>query len=631
MFYSSFLGIVFPVIVIIVLMRYGARISKLEQDMKKGAVVAPAVKTETVISAVSAQPAVASATSVGASKISVESEKPKVPSEENTGKILGKVGVFALFLGVAFFLKYAFDNNWIGETGRVMLGLVGGVVLIGIGQSLRSKYLQYSDLLMGGGIAILYLATYSAFGFYHLIPASIAFFLMAVITALALAVSVYNATQTLAIVAVFGGFITPTFMGSDTNNIYFLLLAYLTILNVGVLSISIFKKWRPLVFVGFIGTVINFYLSAERFYQDSMLSGTFLFLVVSFFIFIWATIAHNIRAKIKAETGDFGLLIVNAGLFALASYMLLDPEYHAFLGFGAVVLAVIYLLIANFANRFNPEDKALNFFLAGTGVVFLTLAVPLQFEGSWITTAWLVEALLVYATASFVQNRSFQVMGATVYVVGICRYFILDAFSIRTADFTPIFNKVFWLTILAIFVSYCIAYIYKRYGSTTIELGKRGIMVFVVAANILSVFTLTQQVSIYYDRQIYEAGEASRVEYKNCQQLNAGFNEGVIQCNTDYYGQNEITKNLKNTSNTLISILWAIYATILVVLGFARRLVSARNLGIILFTITAFKIFVDLWSLGELYRIISSIGFGIIALSASFLYAKYKDRLKQVV
>jgi uncharacterized membrane protein len=82
---------------------------------------------------------------------------------------------------------------------------------------------------------------------------------------------------------------------------------------------------------------------------------------------------------------------------------------------------------------------------------------------------------------------------------------------------------------------------------------------------------------------------------------------------------------------TVISIVWALYAAFITIVGFVAHIRSARVLGIILFVITAIKIFFNLWALGPLYRIVSSIIFGVIALAASFLYAKYKDRLKDVL
>jgi uncharacterized membrane protein len=86
-----------------------------------------------------------------------------------------------------------------------------------------------------------------------------------------------------------------------------------------------------------------------------------------------------------------------------------------------------------------------------------------------------------------------------------------------------------------------------------------------------------------------------------------------------------------NLSNTSVSILWAIYAAFLTFIGFAKRYPAVRRMGLTLFIITAFKVVIDVWSLGEIYRIVSFIVFGIIALAASFVYVRYKDRLKDIV
>ncbi len=637
---------VFTVLVVIVLIvrlvSQDSRISRLEKKVDASikspqAFAGPATTAQTVqpAAAVSSQQKLASSIDgqiVGA--VSVTPTTDVIDSardtEEKTGRLLGSVGIFAVFIGAAFFLKYAFDNNWIGVTGRVMLGVVTGVLLLGIGQYLRKKYLKYSDLLMGGGIGILYLSIFSAYSFYHLISSPIAFILMASITVLAMVVSIINATVTLSIIGVLGGFLTPTLVGGDVNNM-FGLMAYLTILNLGILGISTFKKWQPLVYLGAIGTLADFFLWYIKYYNETELWGTFAFAFITFLIFIWASVARNVIAKIKADGADFLLLSANAAAFSLLSYTILAKDYHAYLGFGAVVIAAIYLVIANFANKFNAEDRALNFFLSGTGALFLTLAVPLQFDGSWITVAWIVESLLIYCTASFVQNRGFQIMGATVFFIGMVRFFAYDAFTLPLNEFVPIFNKVFWLALLAIIIAYSIAYIYKKYGSTTIEIARNGIIAFVLVANVLSILILTQQITLYYKKAIVAETATRSDEIQKCSQMYNGDEQGYRNCSAGVRSSADSTQSLQNTSNTAVSILWALYAAILVILGFIRRIAAVRRLGLVLFGITALKVFFDVWSLGQLYRIVSSISFGVIALGASFLYAKFKDRLKQII
>ena len=87
------------------------------------------------------------------------------------GKLLNRVGALALILGVGFFLKYAFDNDWLNELARVLMGGAAGLLLIGGGYRFHLRNLAvFSQGLTGAGVAILYLSIYAAYDFYDLIP-----------------------------------------------------------------------------------------------------------------------------------------------------------------------------------------------------------------------------------------------------------------------------------------------------------------------------------------------------------------------------------------------------------------------------------------------------------------------------
>lgn len=47
---------------------------------------------------------------------------------------LNRIGIAAVLIGVSYFLKYAFENNWIGPAGRVGIGLIAGIA-VGFGAS----------------------------------------------------------------------------------------------------------------------------------------------------------------------------------------------------------------------------------------------------------------------------------------------------------------------------------------------------------------------------------------------------------------------------------------------------------------------------------------------------------------
>src|ERR1051326_5065797 len=80
-------------------------------------------------------------------------------------KWTGWVAMVLIFCAVAFFLKYAFENQWIGELGRVTLGVITGLVFECAGLDRHRKgWRHLSQVLTGGGITILYLWVYGAFG-----------------------------------------------------------------------------------------------------------------------------------------------------------------------------------------------------------------------------------------------------------------------------------------------------------------------------------------------------------------------------------------------------------------------------------------------------------------------------------
>jgi uncharacterized membrane protein len=526
---------------------------------------------------------------------------PVVSEEETSGKVLGRIGIAALVLGVAFFIKYAFDHDWISPAGRVMIGILIGAVLVALGQWLRKKYLSYSDLLTGGGMAILYLSIYSSCGYYHLVDPMMAFMGMIVVTAVGVILSMIDATVTLSVVAFIGGFLTPFIIGTGTIDPWIVFI-YITILNAGILGILIYKKWSPLIIIGLIGTWMYFGWWFVSSYKEALLVPTLIFLLVQYLIFTASSVIHIVVEKIKATEIDYFVLGTTAISFAGMCYTLLMPEYKHYVSLGAVMVAVFYMVIALLAYKANPEDRSINVFLPGLGVSFLTIAVPIEFSGPWIAAWWFIESLVIYIVASTSSSRGFQVMGVMVYIFGLLDLFYYIATYNQPANYQIFFNAPFIMLVMAIGVAYIIAFTYYRYGSVSEEIQKRGVMVFVVVANFLTVYAISSQIIAYYNLPQAIADQSYAYQSK-----------------------------VQNLSNTSVSIFWALYAALLTIIGFAKKYAAVRRMGLILFIITAFKVVVDVWSLGELYRIISFIVFGIIALVASFIYVRFKDRLKDIV
>lgn len=638
------------VIAIVLYARLSGRISRLELTVKKLRAV-DRERGEAVPASVAEESKVFSAITSGSLEtLSHKMEKGAAPaagaadlplrvpaSEEEGGRWLGKIGVIALLFGVSFFLKYAFDNNIIGVVGRVVLGIVSGIALLGIGQFLRTKYELYSNILMGGGIGILYLTIYASFAFYHLISQPVAFTFLLLVTVLAVVISIVDDAFTLATLGILGGFLTPYLVSTGENSM-FSLFTYVLILDVGVLAISFREKWQKLNYLAFIGTAMLFFGWAAQFYTEAQLFPALTFLSAYFLIFLVATVAHHLLRQEVSTGPDLALATFNALCYFAMSYSMLDPDYHAFMGFFAVLLALLYFFLAFLSlSTGNGEDKYLNLYLSGIGILFLTLAIPIQLSGTWITLAWLAESVIIAGFSTAVPRAKFHAYGPIVFAVGVIRLFSTEVFygygyDYGIAGIAPFFNKSFFLFVVAVLAAYILGFFYDQAREEDIIAFKPKSLAafFLVLANLLTVYTLTAEVSRIYDQKIQAAYTLQNQEQKT-QANYLGDNYYGNASGASYTKYYDTVRSLGNQKNTAVSILWALYAIVLTVAGFAMRSKIFRSFGLIFFFVTAFKIFIDVWSLGPLYRIISSIAFGVIALLGSFAYAKYKDRIKQII
>src|SRR5208337_329908 len=97
---------------------------------------------------------------------------PEIDLESRIGSHwLNRIGISAVLIGVSYFLKFAFDNNWIGPTGRVSIGLLAGIAVIVWSESFRTRgYKVFSYSLKAVGVGVLYLSLWAAFQVYGLIP-----------------------------------------------------------------------------------------------------------------------------------------------------------------------------------------------------------------------------------------------------------------------------------------------------------------------------------------------------------------------------------------------------------------------------------------------------------------------------
>ncbi|MFQ5694982.1 MAG: DUF2339 domain-containing protein, partial [Terriglobia bacterium] len=303
------------------------------------------------------------------------------------GRWLHIVGLLALLLATAFFLKYAFENNWIGPTGRVALGLLSGVGLLVWSQHLlRRGHLYFSEGIAGLGAGVLYLSLYAGWSFYNLFPQAVAFAAMIAVTAALLAIAVGRDSLRLAFIALTGGFLTPALVSTGTDQ-QVILFSYVAVLDAGLLALARARNWRSLELVSFFATQVYFWGWYFEFYDPSKLGRTALFATLFFVLFAALPVLRSRRWG-KLQQDQIALVLFNAFLFLVALRAMLWPERRWTLTLAVLALAAGHLVVARRAPPFEEGARVpplVQQLFAGLALTFVTLAIPIRLEGKWIT------------------------------------------------------------------------------------------------------------------------------------------------------------------------------------------------------------------------------------------------------
>lgn len=293
------------------------------------------------------------------------------------GRWLLYTGVLVVLLGVAFFLKYAFDNAWIDERGRVISGVLAGLGLIAAGTRFRAQELAtFGQALMGTGLAMLYLAIYAALNFYELIDRTTAFALMVLVTIGAGVLADRTRSQAMAVIAVGGGFITPFLVGGG-DDAQLTLFTYDALLVAGTLALAQRHHWFGLIALSYILTVVTLLGWAARHYSDEKWLRTLLFLTLFCVLFI--QILRSLRDVAGAVATIVRGLLWTAPVFYHVFAVLLTgehpPAFHVYI----IIFTVVGLWFTA-----EPHRPAIRLLIVAAAYVPLFGDATLPDGLSWI-------------------------------------------------------------------------------------------------------------------------------------------------------------------------------------------------------------------------------------------------------
>ncbi|MEO8427638.1 MAG: DUF2339 domain-containing protein, partial [Verrucomicrobiota bacterium] len=196
---------------------------------------------------------------------------PAINWEQFMGvKLFAWIGGLALFLGVAFFVKYSFDNNLVPPELRVAIGFITGLgLLVGGVMLVRKQSVVLGQTLCATGVVILYAVTFACrsiyqFEFFGLIPT---FLLMVLITSTAFLLAVRLDALVVAILGMLGGFLTPALLSANVDN-PFGLFGYIAILDAGLIVVALHQRWTFLTALAAAGTIFMQIGWADKFFTS---------------------------------------------------------------------------------------------------------------------------------------------------------------------------------------------------------------------------------------------------------------------------------------------------------------------------------------------------------------------------
>ncbi|MFO1096374.1 MAG: DUF2339 domain-containing protein [Planctomycetaceae bacterium] len=369
-----------------------------------------------------------------------ETVPPKEPfslEEVLAGKWLTWVAALALIIGAGLAFKYSIENQWIGERGRVAIGLIiGAAAFAGAAFAMLRDYRWMGQALAGAAAGILYFALFAAFDFYKLVPVEAAFGGMALVTVLLLAFSTIFNTQSTAIIGLIGGFLTPLMLSQDVDR-QWELFGYIFLLDLGVLGIASFRLWQPLQITAFVFTIFMWVGWFNRYYEPDKLESTLTLMTAFFVLFALLGVWHNALRRLPARGGDLFLMMATPIVYFIALYAVTKDRFETWHGLMAVGLAAIYVALGAVHLKRNPAGKLTILALGGIAASFITVAAPLQLTGHWIAIAWAAESLLLVELGLKFEQPKLRWAGfGLLFVVQL----ILVSYTLRTIDHPQAFS-----------------------------------------------------------------------------------------------------------------------------------------------------------------------------------------------
>ena len=302
-------------------------------------------------------------------------------------RLFSAIAGIALVVAAVFFLRYSLDAGWLQPPVRVLIGVLAGVGLLVVCELKAARqYPATANALDAAAIATLFATFFSAHTLWNLIPATVAFALLALVTAVAVALSIRRESLFIAVLGLLGGFATPALLSTGENR-PIPLFAYLLLLNVGLAWVAYRRGWTVLSVLTLAFTTIYQWGWVAKFLSAAdiplALAVFIVFPMVGFGMFVAARMGGRVEDRDEHVTFELTALASAALPVLFALYLASVPAFgeRYLLLFGYLFLLNVGLAAVGLALRREEMLGAAAF------------STPLVF-GMWLSRSYNVGAAL---------------------------------------------------------------------------------------------------------------------------------------------------------------------------------------------------------------------------------------------
>lgn len=428
----------------------------------------------------------------------------------------------------------------------------------------------------------------------------------------------------LAIIALVGGFIAPFLVGSGDGS-YWVLFTYVMILDLGMFGLSIYKKWGELPVICFALTWIVF--AGYTYAADLDLMGSvqlmhLLIFSIAFYLIFLLSVASIVRINIRGINqyllGVIGLNNFVFLFFALCLLQNMELERN-YKGLVTLFVAAINFALFFWIKRKGEPFTFLMHTLLGIALTFVSVTIPIQLEGTFITLFWASEVMIILWFYSRFRLRVYEIFAWVLPVLTLGSYG-MDVFhgwmEARYGDSSLFINGLF---ATGIFTGLSLS----LFGGMSLWVGYDDLFIprFLLWVSLLLIGGHIFVLGRYY----YKSFDAR-------EKRTHGMTLYICLLSTILLAVG--TNNLLNQLGLLdelsagFSISLSLAGFMQMAVGMRSHLKVVRMISLATFSLVLLKlVMVDLWLLPTIGKVVVFIILGVILLVLSFLYQKLKTVL----